>query len=723
MTEQQVETDAGLLEWQTPARGKQDDPLLDCLLLVARIHGQRVSGDALVAGLPLEEGRLTVELLARAAARAGLSAKVVKRDLSQISDLVLPAVLLLHGRQACVLVGRSDTHHLNIVFPESGHAVQTLAAEELTSAYSGLAVFAGPAHRFEEAAAQTRERPQRWFWDVVVRAWPIYGEVVLASLLINIFALVTPLFTMNVYDRVVPNAAIETLWALTAGVGLVIGFDMLMRILRGYFIDVAGKKIDTILSTNIFERILNIRMDAKPGSVGAFAHNLQEFESFREFITSATIVTLIDLPFVVLFLVAMWWVGGVLVSLPVIAIPLVVAVTAALQVQLSNAVKASSEAVSARQSLLVESLVGLETIKVMSAHSSVQRKWEQTIGEIARLGLKSRLLSAVAVNFAAFVQQIVYIGVVVLGVYQIAGEKLTVGGLIACTILTGRALGPLSQVVGLITRYHQCRSGLRSVDRLMHLPAERELDVPYMEHPRLAGSIEFKDVCFHYPGEKTPVLDHVSFKIVAGERVGIIGRIGSGKTTIEKLILGLYAPTSGTILLDGIDQRQLDPAALRRDIGHVPQDITLFRGSVRDNIALHAPHVDDALVLRAAEIAGVSEFANRSPKGFELQVGERGEALSGGQRQAVAVARAELLSPPVLLLDEPTSAMDNRSEDQLKKRLALQLAQRTLILISHRASLLSLVNRLIVIDRGRIIADGPKNQVISQLSGGKLHVA
>ena len=414
---------------------------------------------------------------------------------------------------------------------------------------------------------------------------------------------------------------------------------------------------------------------------------------------------------------------GALAWLPIIAIPLVIGVGATLQVHLSEAVRSSAQAVAHRQSMLVESLVGLETIKVMGAEGSVQRKWEQAIGEIARLGLRSRLLSSVAVNFAAFAQQIAYIAVVVAGIYLIVDDKLTMGGLIACTILSGRALAPLAQVVGLITRYHQCRSGLRSIDRLMQLPIERPEGVAFVERPRLSGNIEFKEVSFAYPNETVPVLDRVSFKINAGERVAIVGRIGSGKTTIEKLILGLYEPAAGSILIDGVDQRQIDPTALRRDIGHVPQDIMLFRGSVRDNIALHASYVDDASVVRAAEIAGVTEFVNRSTKGFELQVGERGEALSGGQRQAIAIARAELLAPPLLLLDEPTSAMDSRSEEQFKKRLAMRLTGRTLILVSHRASLLSLVNRLIVVDQGKVVADGPKEQVLANLSGGRLHVA
>jgi ATP-binding cassette subfamily C protein LapB len=722
---QQVEAVVADTLWNV---GKQvagvDDPLLSCLLILARSHNRPVTSHALTAGLPLVEHRLTPELFPRAAERAGLCARLVKRRLSDISELVLPAVLLLDGKQACVLTKIDENRIAQVILPDPSAGSREIQMGELELRYAGYAILAAPAHRFDSRATGSAvPRARHWFWDTVARAWPIYGEVLIASLLINLFALATPLFTMNVYDRVVPNGAVATLSAFTVGIALVLGFDFVMRMLRGYFIDVAGKKIDVILSANIFERLLGIQMASRPASVGGFANSLQEFEAFREFITSATITALIDLPFVLLFLAAMFWIGGELTWVPVAALPLVITVSIALQFPLAAAVQASGEAIGQRQATLVESLVGLETIKVMGAETTVQRRWEQLIGRIAKLGLRSRLLSAAAVNFAAFVQQAAYISVVVLGVFLIIEGKLTMGGLIACSILAGRALAPLSQVVALITRYHQCRAGLKSIDRLMHLPTERRDVKDFVHRSQMRGAIEFRNVSFSYPGEKMRVVDDVSFMIKPGERVAILGRIGSGKTTIEKLILGLYSPEAGSILFDGIDQRQIDPAALRRDIGYVPQDIILFRGSVRDNIVLHAPYIDDADMLRAAEIAGVTEFVNRSPRGFELQVGERGEALSGGQRQAIAIARAELLSPPILMMDEPSSAMDARSEERLKARLAMQLADRTLIIISHRASLLSLATRLIVIEQGRLVADGPKEQVLANLAGGKVHVA
>jgi len=718
---QSIAVDEG---WQlSPAACVADDPLLGCLLIVARMHNKPASADALTAGLPLVEHRLTPELFIRASVRAGLSAKLVKRPLDAISDLVLPCVLLLEGKGACVLVGKT-AGTAQIILPESGSGESTIDLEQLRLLHTGYAIFARPAHRFDVRTAESGvPRAAHWFWGVVTQSWPIYGEVLIASLLINLFALVSPLFTMNVYDRVVPNHAVETLWALAIGVAIVTCFDLIMRTLRGYFIDAAGKKVDVVLSANIFERVLGIQMTARPPSVGAFASNLQEFEAFREFLTSATISALIDLPFVVIFVAAIFWIGGPIGWILVFCLPLIIGAGLALQVPLAQLVQTTSRLAAQRQATLVESLVGLETIKVAGAEGAVQRKWEEVIGQVAKLGNKSRLLSSAAVNFSVFVQQLANVVVVVLGVYLIGDDKLTMGGLIACTILTGRALAPLSQVAALLVRYHQSRSGLEGINRLMNLPVERPAGKDFVHRPGLRGGIEFKDVVFAYPGQSTPVLDNVSFRIAPGERVALIGRIGSGKTTIEKLVLGLYAPSSGSILVDGTELRQIDPAALRRDIGYVPQDILLFHGTVRDNIVLGAPYAEDAAVLRAAEIAGVTEFVSRSPSGFDLHVGERGEGLSGGQRQAIAIARAELLAPPVLLLDEPSSAMDNRSEEQFKARLQAQLDGRTLVLITHRASLLTLINRVIVIDQGRIAADGPRDQVLAALARGNISVA
>jgi ATP-binding cassette subfamily C protein LapB len=464
-------------------------------------------------------------------------------------------------------------------------------------------------------------------------------------------------------------------------------------------------------------------MAARPASAGAFANNLQEFESVREFATSATLAALVDLPFAAIFLATMFWVGGSLGWIALLAIPVIVAAGLLLQLPLGRLVIASSRFGAQRQAMLVESVVGLEAIKAAGAQGMLQRRWEGLLAQTSRLGMKARLLSACAVNFSQFAQQAAYLTVIVAGVLQITEDKLTLGGLIACTILAGRALAPWSQLAALLTRYHQARNALHVTGRVMEMPVEHDAEQRFLQRGAIRGEIEFRNVRFSYPGQQGEALSNVSFRIGAGERVAIIGRIGSGKTTVEKLVMSLYAPASGTVMVDGTDVRQLDPALLRRQIGHVPQDIMLFYGSIRDNIVLGETGIADEAMLRAAAIGGVADFASASPQGYDQAVGERGVNLSGGQRQAIAIARAELLAPPILLLDEPSSAMDARSEQLFKDRLAAQLDGRTLVLVSHRGSLLSLVDRVLVLDQGRLVADGPRDAVLAALAAGKLHVA
>lgn len=709
-------------QW-TVAQGveEHDDPLLSCLLMLARLHGRNVSRSVVLTGLPLQDGCLTPELFLRAARRIGLEAALSRRGLDQIAEALLPAVLLLQGRSACVLLRiEDDTAHLAM----ADLGTTSMPLELLRQRYAGIMLLARIEQVCDERSAGSAPPARaRWLRDALLPLWPLYSEVLLASLMINLFALCLPLFSMNVYDRVVPNQAASTLWALTAGMAVVTLFDFGMRMLRGYFIDIAGKRIDLQLSAQVFERVLDLRMAARPASAGAFANNLQEFDSVREFATAATVAVLIDLPFVALFIAAIAWVAGSLAWIPLLAIPVIVGAGLLLQLPLVRLVEESSRLGAQRQAMLVESLVGLEAVKSTGAQGMLQLRWENLLTQMARLGLKARLLSACVLNFSQFVQQAAYLAVIVAGVLQIADERLTLGGLIACTILSGRALAPWSQVAALLTRYHQTRNALHVTADLMELPVEHEAGQRFLQRGAIRGKIEFRNVHFSYPEQKGEALSNVSFSIAAGERVAIIGRVGSGKTTVEKLVMALYEPGAGAVLVDGADVRQLDPASLRRQIGHVPQDIMLFYGSIRDNIVLGEAGVDDEAVLRAAEIGGVADFVSATPQGYDRAVGERGANLSGGQRQAIAIARAELLAPPILLMDEPSSAMDARSEQLFKDRLAAQLEGRTLVLVSHRGSLLSLVERVLVLDQGRLVADGPRDAVLAALAAGKLHVA
>jgi len=709
--------------WDIQENGSSfDDPLLDCLMLLMKMQDRPLSRDALTAGLPLVDNRLTPELFVRAAKRAALSARIVKRPLAQISNLVLPAVLLMEDRRAVLLLELDrDNNRVRVALPETGEGECELSLQDIETHYLGYAIFVQTQHRFDERTPTVLNvRSRHWFWGTLMKSWRIYRDVLLASFLINLFALSSPIFIMNVYDRVVPNQAFETLWVLAIGVSVVLLFDVTMRTLRGYFIDVAGKKADIALSVMIYEKVLGLKMEARPSSVGAFANNLHSFENVRDFITSATITAIVDLPFVVLFLAVIAFVGGPLVFVPMIAIPVLFIHVTFVRAPLREAVEASYRASAQKNATLIESLTAVETVKALGAESTIQRKLERVVGYIAKSGIRSRMLSSSVVHLAVFLQQLAMVGIVVFGVYLIGEGRISMGGLIAAVMLTGRAMAPMAQVANLATQYHQAKASLASLEGIMSMPVERPEGKSFISRPRLDGAIEFQNVTFSYPNQEQTALNNVSFSIAAGERVAFIGRIGSGKTTIEKLIMGMYEPSSGSVHIDGIDVRQIDPADIRRNVGYVPQDITLFYGCVRENIVYGAPHADDAAILEAAAVAGVDEFANRHPAGFDMPVGERGEGLSGGQRQSVAIARAMLLNPPLFIMDEPTNSMDNASEARFKTQLRSRIEGKTVMLVTHRASLLDLVERIIVMERGCIAADGPTEQVLAALRQGKV---
>ncbi len=699
------------------------DPLLACLVqLTASLERPR-SAEALKAGLPLEDGCLTPGLAVRALEQAGFGAGLVRRSLHDVSSPVLPCLLFLQARKACLLLAREGDEAV-IALPETGGGEVRIPMSELDADHTGYVLFAKPARKVDAPAAGRSEAgAQNWFWGTIAEAWPTYIEVALAALMINLFALASPLFVMNVYDRVVPNQAIETLWALSLGVGTVFLFDFVLRTLRSYFVDTAGKAADVKLASRIFAQVLGIKMAAKPGSAGAFANNLREFETLRDFFTSATLVAVIDLPFILLFVAIVWLIGGPIAIIPAVAIPLVLMIGLLVQLPLRRVTRTTFREAARKHGLLVESISGLETIRASIAESRIQRHWEEAVDATAASTTKARFYATIGINAASLAQNMTTVGIVIYGVHQIGEGLLTVGALVACTIITGRAMAPLGQVAGILTRYHQARAAYHALTDLMALPVERPRDKQFLHRPTIKGRIAFSDVTFSYPGEKIRALDGISLTIEAGERVAVIGRVGSGKTTIEKLLLGLYDPDEGAVLIDGTDLRQIDPVDLRRHVGAVMQDVMLFQGTLRDNITLGAGHIDDDRVLEAARLAGVDAFAARHPLGYDVEVGERGAHLSGGQRQAVAVARALLQDPPILLFDEPTSAMDNSAENRLKRQLESILPGKTLILVTHRTSLLTLVDRLLVMDGGRVVADGPKEEVLSALAAGQIRGA
>lgn len=699
-----------------------DDELLACLMLLAKHYKNPCSASVLITGLPLVDNRLVPSVFERAAERANLTSKLAKRKLHAISKMTLPAVLLLKNKEACILVDL-DKDQADVIMPHTGEGVTRIKLHDLESHYLGHVIFVRPIQEKTKRGDQIiNPIKEHWLWAVFRKSLPIYGEVIMASFLINVFALAVPLFIRVVYDRVLPNSAFETLWVLVSGLAIVFIFDFILKSLRSYFVDHASRATDIRLSSIIFSQALGIRMDSRPNSIGAFANSIQSFEFFRDFITSTTVTVLVDIPFFVLFVIVLFYIGGPIIgTIPLVMMPIVLFVSLLLNAPLRRLIQKSYSYGAEKHAVLYESLSGAETIKTENAEGHMQGRWERVVGLAANLGNKLRVISNFGLNFSAMAQQITSIAIVIAGVYLVADNKLTSGGLIACMIIGGRALVPITQSALLLTKYFQAQSALDSLNKLMHLPGERSEGKKPLHLTKLKGNIIFNKVTFAYQPNSPHALKNLSFKINAGEKVGIIGRLGSGKTTVAKLILGLYQAQEGNILLDDIEINQLDFADVRRNIGYVPQDITLFNTTIRENIILRYPEADDSEILKAIDISGVNLFTKSHPQGLDREIGENGKYLSGGQRQAIVIARALISNPDIFIFDEPTNSMDDNSELYFVNKFQEINADKTLILITHRASMLKLINRLIVLDQGMIIADGPKENVIEALKNKSLH--
>jgi ATP-binding cassette subfamily C protein LapB len=667
-------------------------------------------------------------LAERAAARAGMATRLQRVALEAIDAAAMPAILVLADNRTCVLLGWAADGSASVLLPQTGQGPVALAREELVRRYRGVALFMRPQFRFDSRTREVKAtRRGHWFWGAIASQRFVYRDVLAAAALVNLFALAFPIFTMNVYDRVVPNHAIETLWAMAVGIALILCADLWLRNLRGRFVDEASARIDLQLSASLMERVLGMKLANRPESVGSFASNLRGFEQVRDFIASSTVTTLIDLPFTLLFIAVLVWLSPWL-AIPVVAAFVVIVIVGwVLQHRLHQLAESTWRASAQRNATLVESLTGIETIKAQAAESAVQAKWERNNTFLARINVRMRSLSSSAMYGTAWLTQLTSVAVIVIGVFLISERQLTMGALIAAGMLAGRALAPAGQIVGLLMQYQGARTALESLDKLMAQPVERpgadEGAAPFVQRREFKGEIELRHVRFAYPNREDLALDNVSLRITPGEKVAFIGRVGSGKSTLQRLVMGLYQPLAsdgGAVLLDGIDLRQLDPADVRRNIGYVSQDVLLFHGSLRENIAFGLPHADDAAIVAAAEVASLTDFVHRHPKGFDLPVGERGELLSGGQRQAVGIARAVLHNAPILMLDEPTSAMDFSTEAQVTQHLAEFARGKTVLLVTHRTSLLSFVNRVIVVDNGRVVADGPRERIMEALQSGRI---
>lgn len=692
-----------------------DDPLVGVLEILAEHYRKPFSANTVLHGLPLADGRLDIGNFADAASRLGLIAKPVFRKPSQVPGLVCPYVAPLKDGGAVVVTSRDFADKSMFVRAPQGAGRRRIAQGELDALSAGMVIYVADRAQQEAVAGLQKGRAKgHWLWSVAARFWSNWLYVIFAALFINLLGLALPLFVMNVYDRVIPNNSISTLWALAIGVAIALCFDFLLRMIRAVVIDNSGRRVDMRVSASLFSQALDARMSERTMRSGELASHIREFESVRDFFTSSAVSSVIDLLFIGIFLAVLWIIVGPIALVPMIAVPIVLAVTLAVQLPLARSVAQAQATAANRQTVLIEALVGIETVKAVSAQGNLQRKWENAVAGSVRGSSAMRFWSALAMYFTLFTQQAVSVAIIVWGVYLVIAGQITIGALIAANILAGRMLAPLGSIAMTLVRAQQSFTALGHLNRFMRLGRDHDETGDQTAVPNSAA-LRLSDVRFSYPGTDISALDGLTISIAPGERVGIIGRVGSGKSTLGKLLCGLYQTGSGTIHLGGADVRHVPMADLRRHVLYVGQESDLFSGTLKENIMISNPAADDRFD-QCAAVSGVAGFAQAHPLGYAMQVGEGGRAISGGQRQSVAIARALIAAPDIMYFDEPTGAMDNLSEAALVHNLKTHLTgDTTLIVATHRSSLLELVTRLVVLEQGKVVADGPKDKVLAEL--------
>ena len=707
------------MHWQDSAPSREIDPVLDCLTFLAR-NADRPSSPVLMrAGLALSEtGSLPFHQVEPALDQVGMRGEPVsRRRLAGWRLQQFPAIVELTEGRAIVLLEMKAGEAL-VYTPGTAEAMWVSVAD-LEPVFTGhaVAVEADPTHERAGERPWDKVRRTHWFWSEVWKVRREFWPVLLAALVVNLLALAVPLFTMNVYDRVIPNKAIPTLWVLAIGVMLALALDFILRLARSQLIDEIGRRLDAKYSQKLFEKVMNLPMAERQGSTGAFAKRVSEYEGVRDFFASTSVVLLVDIAFLFIFLVLIAVIAGPLVFVPIVGIAVMIGVGVALQRRMAGAALDAQADSSLQHSVLVESISGIETLKSARAEGQMLGRWRRYATMSAATQEKMRRLTSVAVNLASICQQAISVGLVVGGFYLFNNGDITMGAIIAIVMLAGRAMAPIGQFAFLITRARQSMTTLDSLQRMMEATDERQLAARSMVPEIRVGHVELNNTCFRYPGASVDSLSDINLSIKPGERIAIIGRVASGKSTLGRLMCGLYAPTDGEMLVDGLDSRQYHPHQLREDFRFVGQDAELFSGSVRDNLMLGAADADDQQLLDAVVRSGADIFLSRDAAGFDRPVGERGSLLSGGQRSLLVLARALVSPSKLLFLDEPTGAMDTQTELYFIERLKTALAtDQTLIVSTHRHNMLSICDRLIVIDAGRIIADGPRDEVLGKLA-------
>ena len=706
------------MHWLDNAPSREIDPVLDCLAYLARQADRPSSPVLLRAGLALSAtGKLPFHQVEPALEQVGMRGQAIHRKLKRWPDRELPAILDLDDERAAVLIEINGTQGL-MYLPGVAEPIWT-ELDQLDPIFTGHAVIVEADPTRERLAERPWDEAVRrhWFWSEV---WKVRGEfwpVMLAALIVNLLAFAMPLFTMNVYDRVIPNKAVSTLWVLALGVVIALGFDFTLRLARSRLIDEVGRKLDAKFSQKLFEKVMNLPLADKAGSTGALAKRVSEYENVRDFFASTTVVLVVDISFLALFLVFIAVLAGWLVFVPIVGIVLMFAAGISLQRSMGRSALDAQADSSLQHSVLVESIGGIETLKAARAEGQMLGRWKRYAAMSAGTQERMRRHTSVAINLASGAQQMISIGLLIGGFYKFNAGEMTMGAIIAIVMLAGRALSPIGQFAFLVTRARQSLTTLASLQKMMEADDERNVAARSIVPEIRAGTIELAHATFRYPNSSRDSLSDVSLTIRPGERIGIIGRVASGKSTLGRLMCGLYAPTEGQMSIDGLDSRQFHPHQIRDAFRFVGQDAELFSGTVRDNLMLGAPQAEDQQLIDAVVRSGADLFLSRDAAGFDLPVGERGSRLSGGQRSMLLLARSLVSPSKMLFLDEPTGAMDTQTEayfiDHLKTALA---ADQTLIVSTHRHQMLSIIDRLIVIDAGRILADGPRAQVIAQLN-------
>ncbi len=706
------------MHWLDVSPSREIDPVLDCLTYLARQADRPSSPVLLRAGLALSDrGTLPFHQIEPALEQVGMRGEPLTRKLSAWQERQLPAILELDEERAAVLLEMRGADAL--IYAPGVAEPMWVARRELEPAFTGRAVFveSDPTRERENERPWDKAKQRHWFWAEVWKVRREFWPVLLAALIVNLLALAVPLFTMNVYDRVIPNKAISTLWVLALGVALALIFDFMLRIARSQLIDEIGRKLDSKFSQKLFEKVMNLPMAERQGSTGAFARRVSEYENVRDFFASTTVVLVVDISFLLIFLVLIAVLAGWLVMVPIAGMALMLLAGVMLQKGMGQAALDAQADSSLQHSILVESISGIETLKAARAEGQMLGRWRRYATMTAATQERMRRLTAVAVNLASVSQQLISVGLLIGGFYRFNAGEMSMGAIIAIVMLAGRALAPIGQFAFLITRSRQATTTLDSLQKMMDAGDERQSASRSIVPEIRSGTIELVNVDFRYPGATRDALSNLTLTIKPGERIGIIGRVASGKSTLGRVLCGLYAPGNGTMTIDGLDSRQYHPHQIRDSFRFVGQDAELFSGSVRDNLMLGTAQADDAQLIDAVARSGADIFLSEGAAGFDLQVGERGSKLSGGQRSLLVLARALVSPSKMLFLDEPTGAMDSQTElyfiDHLKTALA---PDQTLIVSTHRHHMLSIVDRLIVIDAGRIIADGPREEVLGHLS-------